>query len=310
MPVEDSAGQPPGSCQPGVIDGKSGATLPRWEPLRVTAHLSIEDVTVEPMTERFILWRCLHSGPLSRSSLDRWPADSTLPWASYRQRNLPLLLKLTRTYGACAILAWAGDHVVGQLRFYPAAVWDMVGAGGLCLQQDPPSGPVKDFAYKEFPALPEIEDKTLVVHCLMTGSPQAKENPYQRKGIGSRLVRTLIDWAKANGWRQLEARAFEDLPIIYEITGSAGHTFWEKFGFRTVTRGPHPDLQDRSEFVITLEEQAEAIGLPADRAREQIIMRLDLASGGADISCPLTPKPVHHVPVSDGPAGAASGFPL
>ena len=32
----------------------------------------IEDVVVEPMTEGFILWRCLHSGPLSRSTIDQW----------------------------------------------------------------------------------------------------------------------------------------------------------------------------------------------------------------------------------------------
>jgi hypothetical protein len=236
----------------------------------------VEDVVVAPMTEDLILWRCLHSGPLSRSTIDQWPSDSPLPWVRYRRRNIPLLRRLTRTYGACAIVAHDGDRIVGQLRFYPKAVEAMEGAGGLCLQQGFPSGPADDFADRSFPALAQIEDKTLAVHCLMTGSPQQKENPYQRKGIGGRMVRALIQWAGEHGWDRIEARAFEDIPIIYEITGSAGHTFWEKLGFSMVDRHPHPDLQSRDPFVITLEEQAASLGIPRERAKDQLIMRLDL----------------------------------
>jgi len=239
----------------------------------------IEDVVVEPMTEEFIVWRCLHDGPLTRDTIDQWPSSNTLPLERFRDRNVPILVKLTRTYGSCAILAHAGDQVVGFLRFYPKAVCDMKGAGGPCLQQDPPAGPAEDFADSDFPDPADIEDKTLVVHCLMTGSPQQKENPYQRKGIGTRMVRALIEWAKANSWEGIEADSFEDLPIIYEITGSAGHTFWEKLGFRLIDRHPYPELQDRNkfpEFITTLEEQAKSIGLPSETARDVLVMRLDM----------------------------------
>ena len=239
----------------------------------------IEDVVVEPMTEEFIVWRCLHGGPLARDTIDQWSPESTMPWAFYRERNTPLLLKLTRTYGSCAILARDGDQIVGFLRFYPKAALDMEGAGGFCLQQDHPAGPVEGFAKSDFPALAQIEDKTLVVYCLMTGSPQQKENPYQRKCIGTRMVRCLMEWARANGWEGIEADSFEDLPIIYEITGSAGHTFWEKQGFRLVDRYPHPELKDSSqyvEFIKTLEEQARSDGIHPERARDRLVMRLDL----------------------------------
>jgi hypothetical protein len=242
-------------------------------------NIMIEDVVVEPMTEEFILWRCLHGGPLSRDKIDQWPSADGMPWDRYRKRNIPLLVKLIRIYGSCAILARDGDRIVGHLRFYPRAVCDMAGAGGPCLQQDPPAGPVVDFADSDFPDPAEIEDKTLVVHCLMTGSFQQKENPYQRKGIGSRMVRALIEWAKSNGWERIEAESFEDIPIIYDITGSAGHTFWEKLGFHVADRHPHPELQDRSrfvEFVTTLEEQAKSIGILPERARDRLVMRLDL----------------------------------
>ncbi len=228
------------------------------------------------MTEEFILWRCLHSGPLSRGMIDLWPSDSKLPWERFRERNVPLLRELTRTYGACAIIARDGERIVGQLRFYPKVVCSMDRAGGLCLQQDHPSGPAEDFADSYFPAFAEIGDRTLVVHCLMTGSLQQKENPYQRKGIGTRMVRNLIQWARANGWEGIEADSFEDIPIIYEITGSAGHTFWEKSGFHMADRHPHPYLQNGNEFARTLEEQAGAIGISPEKARDRLVMRLDL----------------------------------
>jgi GNAT superfamily N-acetyltransferase len=240
----------------------------------------IEDVVVEPMTEKFVLWRCLHGGPLTRHTVDQWPSPDRIEWERYRMRNLPLLIKITRTYGACAILARDGDKVVGLLRFYPKLICGLNGAGGLCLLQDHPAGPAEDFADSDFPAPAEIEDRTLAVHCLMTGSPQQEENPYQRRGIGTSMVRTLIQWAKANGWERIEADAFNDIPIIYEMTGSAGHTFWEKLGFRVVDRHPHPELQNRSEFaefVTTLEEQAKVIGISPARARDRLVMRLDVA---------------------------------
>jgi hypothetical protein len=235
-----------------------------------------EEIMIGAMNEDFILWRCLHFGPVSGRTIDRWPSDSQISWERYRTRNIPLLEKLTRIYGACAILARVGDRVVGQLRFYPKFVCNMQGAGGLCLLQDFPNGPADDFAEKDFPPLQNIEDKTLAIHCLMTGSPQQKDNPFQRKGIGTHMVEALINWAKIKGWECIEVDAFEDIPIIYEITGSAGITFWRKLEFRLTDRHPHPLLQERDKFVKTLEEQAQSIGISPDRARDRLIMHLDL----------------------------------
>ncbi len=111
------------------------------------------DIVVEPMTESLLLWRCLHHGPLSRDTIDQWPSGGEVPWERCRERNLPLLAKLTRTYGACAIVARDGERIVGHLRFYPKAVCGMKDAGCLCLQQDYPAGPAEDFAETAFPPL-------------------------------------------------------------------------------------------------------------------------------------------------------------
>lgn len=235
----------------------------------------MEGLVIEPMAEEFIVWRCLHFGPLSCSTIDK-PPDNEMSWERYRERNIPLLRKLTQMYGACAIVARDGDDIAGQLRFYPRAVWDTEGAGYLCLQQDHPMGPEDNFVERDFPPLEQLADKALVVHCMMTASPQQENSPYKRKGIGTRMVETLIRWAKMNGWDHIEADAFEDLPSVYGITGSAGHTFWEKLGFRIAERRPHPHIQEAPDFFATLEEEAHAAGIDPERAKDQIIMRLDL----------------------------------
>jgi hypothetical protein len=90
------------------------------------------------------------------------------------------------------------------------------------------------------------------------------------------MAKVLIEWAKARGWRRIEADSFEDLPIIYGVSGSAGHTFWEKLGFRLIDRHPHPDLQNRSGFIVTLEEQARSAGISPERAKDRLVMRLDV----------------------------------
>ena len=100
-----------------------------------------EDVIIEPMTEEFILWRCLHNGPLARDTIQQWPIASSIPWQRYQERNLPLLLKLTQAYGACAMVAHNNGRIVSKLRFYPKAICDMAEAGSLCLQQEYPAGP-------------------------------------------------------------------------------------------------------------------------------------------------------------------------
>ncbi len=237
----------------------------------------IADIVIEMMNDDFILWRCLHSGPLTIDTIDKWPSDSDMPWERYRSRNKALLAKLTEVYGGCAVVARCGDSVVGQLRFYPKAVWEMEGAGFLCLQQDSPAGPLDDFPALDFPPREELDDRTLKVHCLMTVSPCEDGDSYRRAGIGTRMAQKLILWARENGWKRIEADAFEDLPIIYQVTGSAGHTFWEKLGFHAAERFPHPHLREHKEFAALIEEQAQCAGIDTEKAQDCIVMRLDLS---------------------------------
>jgi hypothetical protein len=238
--------------------------------------MPLESVVIEPMDKNLLLWRCLHSGPLSVENIDAWPPNNRVPWEACRARNLPLLEKLTDAYGACAMLARDGEQVVGTLRFYPKAIAEMPEAGMFCLQQDYPAGPSAALAEKPFPPLSELADRTLSVHCLMAGSPQQKDNPYRRKGLGSRLVRALIAWAQARGWTAIEATAYADLPIIYEITGQAGRRWWEKLGFRLAQTEIEPEFMREGEFLQTMQQQAAALGLDAEMIRNKYTMRIEL----------------------------------
>jgi hypothetical protein len=240
-----------------------------------------ENISIEPMTEDFILWRCLHGGPLSKQTIEQWPEEQDPKWSKFRNINLPILQKLIKTYGTCAIIARKDDYITGMLRFYPKTIASMEQAGYLCMQQNFPAGPSSDLVNQEFPPLDRIEDKTLKIHCIMTSRPYAgdtsaelfgqhilsKNETDARRGIGLKLVRTLIDWAKQQGWEKIEVTTFADLDIFYGITGSAGKSFWEKAGFqlRNTTPMSIDDWPDENAQKI-IDTQADAAGITPDQA--------------------------------------------
>lgn len=234
----------------------------------------LNNVVIEPMTKDFILWRCLHGGPLSKESIEQLPDEYADGLMKFRAVNVPLLKKLIETYGTCAILAKDGDLVVGTLRFYPKILFSDGSISGFCLQQGPPYGPSESSAVRELPLLEDIDDKTLKVHCMMTGSPKQKENPYKRKGIGTRMACELIRWAKEKGWERIEATAYEEVEIMYAIFGAAGKSFWEKLGFSVVKTEIEHEL--RGEILKTMQEQVVAKGLSAEDARNKYTMQLNL----------------------------------
>lgn len=237
-----------------------------------------KEITIEPMTEDFILWRCLHSGPLSKQTMEQYPGKEgqIVNFKKIRGINIPLLKKLIKTYGTCAIVARDGDEIIGVLRFYPKAVMDMEKAGYMCLQQDHPAGPVEDLIYEQLPPLEQIEDKTLKVHCIMTCRPYvgnketevlgehylSKTDVGARKGIGLKLALALIDWARQQGWKKLEVTTFADLDIFYGVTGDAGKSFWKKAGFKVQCTRPmsREDWPDENALAL-IDAQAKAAGL-------------------------------------------------
>ncbi len=160
-------------------------------------------ITYTPMTGPLLLWRCLHGGPLSLENVDGPPPDPRMPWEALRARNLLLLEKLTRTYGACAMLAWEGDLAVGMLRFYPKAVATLPVMGGLCLQQAYPAGSSEVLATYEFAPLEAPAYVDLPIIYAFTG--QAGARFWER--LGYRVVEGGVEPA-FQGEPQVELAAF------------------------------------------------------------------------------------------------------
>ena len=239
---------------------------------------SIEMMTAEFTRHHFLLWRCLHDGPLGKETIDEWKAGSAMPWAALRARNLPLLQKIIDVYAACAVVALDGDLVVGQLRFYPKNVWQLAGSGMLCMQQFPPDGPGEDFVCNSFPPMDQLAEKTLVVHCMMTGCPTLPEHPYQRKGIATRMVHKLIVWAGQTGWEAIEATAYEELEVLYQVTGQAGRRFWEKIGFEVAETSMEEGFLQAEGFLEAMRAEAVAKGMDLDSIMKKYTMHLDIGS--------------------------------
>ena len=234
-----------------------------------------DELIVEPMGGEFIVWRCLHGGPLTRESIDRPAHHPLIDWPSTRKRNLPLLRKLVGTYGSCAILARDGGRVVGTLRFYPMELCSFGEAGaGFCLQQGAPAGPSEGLADRSWPERDALRERTLFVHCLMIAAPEGEPGRYRRQGLGTRMARELVRWARAEGWEAIEATAYEEVPWLYAIAGVAGRRFWEKLGFRVVRADTEAGMT--GQILEDVRRSAVAAGIPAEKAANRYAMRLDL----------------------------------
>ena len=234
-------------------------------------------IVVEMMSAEALLWRCLHGGPLTAASVDAPGPDGSVPFRSFRARNLRFLRSLAGTYGAFAVVARQGETIVGHLRFYPKAVRELAApAIGLCLQQEVPSGPADDLGRMRLPPLAEIADKTLLVHCLMVAPDGPGGGSLRHRGIGRRMAQRLVEWAGANGWRAVEATAYAPVPIVYAISGQAGRNFWEALGFRLAGTRREPLLEEENDFVRVMREQAAALGLDPASIADVSTMRREL----------------------------------
>jgi hypothetical protein len=232
-------------------------------------------LTVEPMGSDFILWRCLHGGPLSPETIETPAPHPGIDWPSIRARNIPLLRKLVEAYGSCAIVARDGENVMASLRFYPKALCEF-GPGGaaFCLQQPYPAGPKDGRAAGPFPSLDALPDRTLFVHCLLVVAPPEEPGLFRRKGLATRMALELVRWAREKGWEAIEAHAYEEIPMLYAISGVAGRRFWEKAGFRVARKDTEPAMT--GEILEAVRRDAAAAGIPPERAADRYLMRREI----------------------------------
>ncbi len=157
--------------------------------------------------------------------------------------------------------------MVGLLRFVPKVVSQMEGGGGFCLLMPYPAGPTEDFPHRVFPSKETIEDRTLVVTCMQLHSDR------QRQGVGRAMVERLKSWAREEGWDAIEATAYQDLPLVYEVTGNAGRSWWEDLGFHVRESMEEEAMKGYGDFVHTLEIQARERAMDPQEVTQKFIMR-------------------------------------
>jgi len=88
------------------------------------------------------------------------------------------------------------------------------------------------------------------------------------------MVQDLIKWAQSKGWEAIEVDAYEGLPTIYAISGSAGKDFWGKLNFEIINTATEPAIN--GDFLETLKQEAVSLGKPVENVVNRFRMRIEL----------------------------------
>ena len=101
------------------------------------------------------------------------------------------------------------------------------------------------------------------------------------------MVRKLTEWAGSAGWEAVEASAYEDLDLIYAVTGTAGKRFWEKLGFHHANTGVELAFLEEGEFIKALMEDAAVKGIHGHDVKNKYTMWLGLGEKAQPNGSPL-----------------------
>ena len=90
------------------------------------------------------------------------------------------------------------------------------------------------------------------------------------------MARAFLEWARANGWTAIEARANAGLDILYANTGNTGKGFWERLGFTVAATKTEPVFLEETDFTRKMRDEATAKGIDLDTIANVYTMRLEL----------------------------------
>ena len=194
-------------------------------------------ISYRTMDATCLLTTCLHKGPIP---LAQCQAPASVPAYVETIADIPqgsvarVLRSLSERYGACGVVAVQEQMVVGKIRCYPQVVCDRL--PGACVQQE---GPFRALLALDIESLPARDQApTLRIDCFQV----AEE--HRGQGIAGGMLDTLIEWAKAAGWKTLTANAIRQIPPLLNWCGQAGCESLRRRGFVVVSEQMNPELRE------------------------------------------------------------------
>ncbi len=154
--------------------------------------------------------------PMGQQDLEQVPLDCHGSSADLADR--------LESLGSAAILAFDGDQHVGQLQFR---------------RHDPllrsAAGVFSPDYWGDFGGrAPPLPERTLAIYCYHVGqlAPGKDRDPrYLGRGLGAALLDHLIDWADANGFAAIVAKAMPAGPGVMQFMGGQPEPVYAARGF-------------------------------------------------------------------------------
>ena len=182
------------------------------------------------MNKDFILFCCLHGGPLSPSSIEK---KCSIP-KGQSNRNKKLLARLIDTYGSCAMLAMEGDSVVAHARFYPQTIYNQF---KFCCQ-DPNHAISQEMVEMKLPPLANPAERILRITCFFV------HKDYQGQGMCHKLIDAILEWAKSNAWKSVRCFAYLDNYWLSSEMCTPMLRTYDKHGFKKIETVLIPEVKD------------------------------------------------------------------
>ncbi len=193
---------------------------------------------ISPMDKSFILYRCIHCGPLSPTNIEKMSTGIPSLPKEQLDRNKLFMIRLIDMYKSCAMLAIENGYVVGHVRFYPQIVFDRTRRKGICCQ-DPNASITQQMLETDFPAKENLSDRTLGIHCWLV------HKDYRGQGLSHALLENLLEWARNNDWNVIKASASYDNHWISSQACALMLRTYMKYGFQKIKTLPSPELEER-----------------------------------------------------------------
>jgi GNAT superfamily N-acetyltransferase len=177
----------------------------------------LQEIDIRVMDERLIVWRKMLHAPLTADDMATAdPEYLALGRADGRFTVFEeFFRKQIRIVGSCMVLAWKDDGIIGKMHFTTREVHEAIGGperwsseACYCVDHNGFAPKLKSFSDEELTQLLRSYSRTLRIVCFNIGHMDPR---WHGHGIAKAMAEYLVQWARENGWRRVEARSCLDI---------------------------------------------------------------------------------------------------